>query len=177
MKDYNDYINYTRKICDIYMSMSVLHWDMETHMPKNGNKFRAQQLSTLAQIAYDFETDNKYGKLLDKLNSQNNLDENQKRNIYLSNKDFLKKKKYSRSFIKRQSTLISRAFQDWRVAKENNDFNLFRESLEEIVKLRREETEILGYINHPYDALLDRYEPNLTTCDTSLLFWRKTIRY
>ena len=170
MKDYNDYINYTRKIYDIYMSMSVLHWDMETHMPKNGNKFRAQQLSTLAQIAYDFETDNKYGKLLDKLNSQNNLDENQKRNIYLSNKDFLKKKKYSRSFIKRQSTLISRAFQDWRVAKERNDFNLFRESLEEIVKLRREETEILGYIGHPYDALLDRYEPNLTTVDIDLIF-------
>ena len=34
MKDYNDYINYTRKIYDIYMSMSVLHWDMETHMLK-----------------------------------------------------------------------------------------------------------------------------------------------
>ena len=35
MKDYNDYINYIRKIYDVYMSMSVLNWDMETHMPKN----------------------------------------------------------------------------------------------------------------------------------------------
>ena len=38
------------------------------------------------------------------------------------------------------------------------------------MKLRREETEILGYINHPYDALLDRYEPNLTTVDVDLIF-------
>ena len=56
MKNYNDYINYSKKIYDIHMSMSVLNWDMETHMPNNGNKFRAQQLSTLAKIAYELET-------------------------------------------------------------------------------------------------------------------------
>ena len=39
MKDYNDYINYTRKIYDIYMSMSVLHWDMETHIQKMAINF------------------------------------------------------------------------------------------------------------------------------------------
>ena len=136
MKDYNDYINYIRKIYDVYMSMSVLNWDMETHMPKNGNKFRAQQLSTLAQIAYDLEIDDKYAKLLEKLTLDNSLDNDQKRNVYLSNKQFLKRQKYSREFIQRQSNLISKAFKDWRIAKEKNDFNLFRESLEEIVKLR-----------------------------------------
>ena len=47
MINYDDYIKYSRKIYDVYMSMSVLNWDMETHMPKNGNKFRAQQLSKL----------------------------------------------------------------------------------------------------------------------------------
>ena len=170
MKDYNDYINYLRKIYDVYMSMSVLNWDMETHMPKNGNKFRAQQLSTLAQIAYDLETDDKYAKLLEKLTLDNSLDNDQKRNVYLSNKRFLKRQKYSGEFIQRQSNLISKAFKDWRIAKEKNDFNLFRESLEEIVKLRKEESELLGYSNHPYDALLDKYEPNLTTKDVGLIF-------
>ena len=170
MIDYNDYINYIRKIYDVYMSMSVLNWDMETHMPKNGNKFRAQQLSTLAQIAYDLETDDQYAKLLEKLTLDNSLDNDQKRNVYLSNKQFLKKQKYSGEFIQRQSNLISKAFKDWRIAKEKNDFNIFRESLEEIVKLRKEESELLGYSNHPYDALLDKYEPNLTTIDVDLIF-------
>ena len=170
MKDYHDYINYTRKIYDLYMSMSILNWDMETHMPKNGNKFRAQQLSTLAQIAYDLETDDKYAKLLEKLTLDNSLDNDQKRNVYLSNKKFLKTQKYSGEFIQRQSNLISKAFKDWRIAKEKNDFNFFRESLEEIVKLRKEESELLGYSNHSYDALLDKYEPNLTTKDVDLIF-------
>ena len=170
MKDYIDYINYSRKIYDVYMSISVLNWDMETHMPKNGNKFRAQQLSTLAKIAYDLATDNKYGSLLEKLLVDNSLNSDQKRNIYLSNKQFLKTQKYSAEFIQRESNLISKAFQDWRIAKEKNDFNLFRDSLEEIVNLRKEEAELVGYSNHPYDALLDKYEPNLTTTDVDLIF-------
>ena len=89
MKDYNDYLNYSRKMYDVYMSMSVLNWDMETYMPKNGNTFRAQQLSTLANIAYDLATDSKYGTLLEKLLANNSLSPDQKRNVYLSNKEFL----------------------------------------------------------------------------------------
>ena len=170
MKDYNDYLNYSRKMYDVYMSMSVLNWDMETYMPKNGNTFRAQQLSTLANIAYDLATDSKYGILLEKLLANNSLSPNQKRNVYLSNKEFLKKQKYSSEFIQRESNLISTAFKDWRIAKEKNDFSLFRESLKDIVELRKEEVELLGYINHPYDVLLDKYEPNLTTNDVDLIF-------
>ena len=170
MKDYNDYLNYSRKMYDVYMSMSVLNWDMETYMPKNGNTFRAQQLSTLANIAYDLATDSKYGTLLEKLLANNSLSPDQKRNVYLSNKEFLKKKKYSSEFIQRESNLISKAFKDWRIAKEKNDFSLFRESLKDIVELRKEEVELLGYNNHPYDVLLDKYEPNLTTNDVDLIF-------
>ena len=170
MKDYNDYLNYSRKMYDVYMSMSVLNWDMETYMPKNGNTFRAQQLSTLANIAYDLATDSKYGSLLEKLLANNSLSPDQKRNVYLSNKEFLKKQKYSSEFIQRESNLISTAFKDWRIAKEKNDFSLFRESLKDIVELRKEEVELLGYNNHPYDVLLDKYEPNLTTNDVDLIF-------
>ena len=117
MKNYNDYINYLRKIYDVHMSISVLNWDMETHMPKNGNRFRSQQLSTLAKIAYDLETDNKYAKLLARLLADNSLNIDQKRNVYLSNKQFLKKKKYSVEFIQRQSSLISLAFKKLHFSK------------------------------------------------------------
>ncbi len=170
MKNYNDYINYSKKIYDIHMSMSVLNWDMETHMPNNGNKFRAQQLSTLAKIAYELETNFKYGKLLERLLKDKTLNKDQKRNISLSNKQFIKKQKYSAEFIQKQSTLISKAFKDWRTAKEKNDFNLFRKSLSEIVNLRKEESYLLGFNENPYDALLDIYEPNLTVNDVDSIF-------
>jgi len=168
--NYNDYLTYSRKIYDIHMAMSVLNWDMETKMPKNGNKFRAQQLSTLAKISYELATDDKYGILLEKLINDKSLSDDQRRNVFLSNKEFKKNLKYSSDFITRQSKLISKAFQDWRIAKDKNDFKLFKNSLEKLVELRKEECELLGYTNHPYDALLDRYEPNLTTTDIDLIF-------
>ena len=97
MKNYNDYLNYSRRIYDVYMSISVLNWDMETFMPKNGNRFRSQQLSTLSDIAHNLETDDKFGCLLENLLIEKSLNSDQKRNIYLSHKKFLRKKKYSSS--------------------------------------------------------------------------------
>ena len=170
MENYNDYKKYSVKIYDVYMAMSVLNWDQETKMPKNGSKFRAQQLSTLAKISYELSTDKEYGKLLEKLNNDNSLNSDEKRNVYLSRKEYLKNNKYSSEFIVRQSKLISKAFNDWRIAKEKNNFKLFQDSLEMLVELRKEECELLGYKGHPYDALLDGYEPNLTTVDIDLIF-------
>ena len=170
LKDYNDYRDYSVKIYDVSMAMSVLSWDQETMMPKNGNKFRAQQLSTLAKIRFELFTDEKYGELLDKLSNDSSLNSDQKRNVTLSRKAYLKQKKYSSEFIVRESKLISKAFKDWRLAKDANDFKIFRNSLENLVDLRKEECELLGYKNHPYDALLDAYEPNLTTKDVDLIF-------
>ena len=170
MKNYNDYKEHAVKTYDVYMAMSVLGWDQETKMPINGSKFRSQQLSTLAKIAYELSTDKQYGILLEKLNNDNSLNSDEKRNVYLSRKEYLKNNKYSSDFIVRQSKLISKAFNDWRLAKEKNDFKLFQNSLEKLVELRREECELLGYKGHPYDALLDRYEPNLTTENVDLIF-------
>ena len=44
-----------------------------------------------------------------------------------------------------QSKLISKAFNDWRIAKEKNDFKLFQDSLEKLVEIRKEECELIGY--------------------------------
>ena len=152
------------------MSMAVLGWDQETKMPKNGSKFRAQQLSTLAEISHKLSIDNDYGNLLLKLSNDNSLDKDQSRNIELSLKKFEKSKKYSADFIIEESKLISIAFQKWRLAKENNDFTIFENSLENLVELRKKECELLGYKEHPYDALLNEYEPGLTTSEVEIIF-------
>ena len=99
MNNYNDYKEYSVKIYDVSMAMAVLSLEQETKMPKNGNKFRAQQLSTLAKIRFELFTNNKYGELLEKLFNDNSLSFDEKRNVTLSRKDYLKRKKYSTEFI------------------------------------------------------------------------------
>ena len=170
MNNYNDYVKHSKKITDINMTMSVLSWDQETKMPKNGSKFRAQQLSTLAEISHELSTNNDFGNLLNKLNLDKKLSFDQSRNINLSLEAFNKSKKYKSEFIIEESRLVSRAFQQWRFAKEKNDFSIFQSSLSDLVTLRIKECEILGYDNHPYDALLNQYEPGLTTNDVDEVF-------
>ena len=170
MNNYNDYVKHSKRITDVNMSMAVLNWDQETKMPKNGSRFRAQQLSTLAEISHELSTNKDYGDLLNNLNSDDSLNSDQKRNISLSLKAFNKSKKYKLEFIIEESKLVSNAFQKWRLAKEKNDFSIFESSLTKLVDLRIKECEILGYDNHPYDALLNQYEPGLTTNEVDEIF-------
>jgi carboxypeptidase Taq len=51
----------------------------------------------------------------------------------------------------------------WQKARQDSDFNLFAPYLEKNVELNRRVADALGYENRPYDALLDRTEPGLTT--------------
>ena len=170
MNKYSDYLDYCKKIHDINMSIAVLNWDLETKMPKNGHKFRAQQISTLRKISHELSTNKSYGDLLNKLKNNNALDFDQSRNIDVSLKKYNKTLKYDANFIENESNLISEAFVKWRLAKEKNDFSIFEKSLEQLIQLRIKECEILGYKNHPYDALLDQYEPDLTTHEVDKIF-------
>jgi len=60
------------------------------------------------------------------------------------------------------ATLTSEANHIWEEAIENNDFNHYLPYLEKIVEMKRKFADIFGYHGHPYNALLDEYEPGLT---------------
>src|SRR5207302_7289005 len=48
----------------------------------------------------------------------------------------------------------------------------FLPALAEMVDFARREADYIGFEDHPYDALLDRYEPGMTTQDIDGLFSR-----
>ena len=54
--------------------------------------------------------------------------------------------------------------------KKNNSFDTFLPHLDQIVTLIKQKTAMIGWIHHPYDALLDLYEPGVTTKDLDTLF-------
>ncbi len=53
---------------------------------------------------------------------------------------------------------------------ERSDFSRFEPWLEKIIGLVRQQAECYGYEAHPYDALLEDYEPGLTTSQLNGLF-------
>ena len=170
MTNYEKYKAHVRKITDINLAAGVLHWDQEVNMPTRGANFRAQQLATLSEISHNFSVDTDYGKLLEKLDADSNLSEDERRNVELSLKAFRKSQKYTAEFVKNHSISVSEAFQAWDNAKKQNDFSIFQAKLEKLVELKREECKLLGYSEHPYDALLDQYEPDTKTSDIEKVF-------
>ena len=60
----------------------------------------------------------------------------------------------------------------WRSARKKSDYSAFKPYLEKIVALKVQEAEKLGYEKHPYNALLDQYDEDLTVDDMDAMFSR-----
>ena len=167
---YDKYKNHLRKIADVNFASAVLSWDQETYMPVKGSAFRSQQLSTLAGIAHDLHISKEFGEVLNILGNDVSLNDIQARNVSYSLKDYQRQNKYSTAFVELMSKTVNESFQAWQKAKQTNNYKVFAPYLEKIVSLKRQECDILGYIDHPYDALIDLYEPGVKTADLNVLF-------
>jgi carboxypeptidase Taq len=159
---YEDYRQHMRKLADVRASLALMQWDQETYLPAKGAGFRAQQVATLSEMAHELATADKLGNLLASLEGDSGLNETEKKNIFLNREDFLKQKKYPAAFVRKMSETVSKSFNAWNLAKKENRFPLFEKELAELVELKKEETRILGYKEHPYDALMDEFEKGCT---------------
>ncbi len=159
---YAAYTDRMQKIADVKYSAALLQWDQETYLPEKGASFRGRQLATLTEIAHEWFVDPSLGQLLEDLNNRSDLEASQHRNVELSLEDFNKQKKFTPAFIRRLSEASSRSFHSWLQARTANSFVLFRDDLQELVALKKEEADLAGYQGHPYNALLDQFEKGAT---------------
>jgi carboxypeptidase Taq len=161
-KLYQDYKAHLQKIADVKYALAVLQWDQETYMPQRGAGFRAQQVATLSGIAHELFTAESFKNILQELNTSNDLDELQKKNIELSWYDYTQQQKLTGDFVRQLSEATSKSFQSWMTARKENSFSLFTPDLSTLVELKKQEAELLGYEQHPYNALLNQYERGCT---------------
>lgn len=168
---YQTYLDTMRKHADVEYAMALLHWDKEINLPSKGAGFRAQQLATLSGISHEIFTNPEFGALLKKLaENPSELSAQEQRNIQLTLKNYQRGEKFDKAFVMRRSRVLSTAYDAWVKARAANDFSLYQSELNDVVALKLEEAEIVGYEDHPYDALLDEYEPGAKTKDLTLLF-------
>ena len=151
-----------QRIADVKYAAAVLNWDMEINMPAKGVEARARHLATLSGIAFEMGTSEKFSTLLQAAKQDASLDTLQKRNVELIATDFEKAKKFSQAFVEEMSMTVSQTFAAWEHAKKANNFSLYAPQLEKMVALKRRQAAIVGFEKHPYDALLDDYEPGMT---------------
>jgi carboxypeptidase Taq len=149
-----------RELADLAHVRSLLGWDKEAKMPLHGAEARARQQATMRGIYHERITDPRLGELLDELADE----PDPARAAMVRNIRRLHERaaKLPVEFAQRVALAESRGSTIWRVARSENDFASFLPALEEIVALKREEAELVGYEHEAYDALLDEYEPGMT---------------
>lgn len=159
---YRAFVQRMHKVADVRYANAVLQWDQETYLPPKGAALRGQQMATLSEIAHDLFADASLGNLLNDLSGLDGLTEHEKRNVSLTLEDYNKNKKYSTAFVRKMSEATSKAYHAWIDARKQNSFKVFEKELNELVQLKKEETQILGFAEHSYDALLNEYEKGAT---------------
>lgn len=162
-KLYEDYKTHIQKIADVKYALAVLQWDQETYMPVHGAGARARQVATLSEIAHELFTATSFKNILLELGSRNDLDALQQKNIALSWYDYTQQEKLPADFVRSMSEVVSKSYQSWLQARKENSFDVFAPDLAELVELKKREAELLGYEQHPYNALLNQYERGCTT--------------
>jgi carboxypeptidase Taq len=167
---YNEYKTKMQKIADVKYASAVLQWDQETYLPKKGNDCRGTQIATLSEIAHQLFTDEKMGGLLNELIVTDNLSDKQKRNVQLSLEDYTKASKLTSHFVRQMSETVNKSFHAWIQARKENSFSIFQQPLHDLIQLKKQEADLLGYENHPYNALMNDFDKGLTVSITDKVF-------
>jgi carboxypeptidase Taq len=148
-----------------------MHWDLETEAPKNSIKTTSEVIGFLSEKTYEIINNTEVDKSLDYLNKNSSeLDEINKRIIYLTSKEKQKLSKIPKQEYVEYNKLLSQAQNIWTQARQNNSFDEFSPYLDKIIKYKKAYIKRIGYTEHPYDALLDEYEEGMTVAKLEPFF-------
>jgi len=152
-------------------ALGLLSWDLETYMPVSASVARSQQLETLSGMLHAKYTNPEFFELVSELSKQiENFPENDQVNIRQVKKDIDKAVKLPVSLVAKRSRANAELTSLWHIAKPTNDFESLVGKLQEVIDIAQEESQLLGFEEHPYDALLDKYEEGIRTSEILSLF-------
>ncbi|MCL5783968.1 MAG: carboxypeptidase M32 [Patescibacteria group bacterium] len=160
-----------KKLLQSYRQISLLNkisatldWDLNVNLPPKASEGRARQSAFLAGLLTDKWLGRQFLKLLEKAREdKDKLNEKEQailKNLEREGKYFFKVPK---EIIVEMVQTTSEAFMVWQQAKKRDRFEDFAPYLRKIIQLNQIIAGHLGYDKNPYDALLDLYEPGLTS--------------
>ena len=172
---YAELLNHVRKAALLVSCGAVLGWDRETYMPDGGNEHRANQLSLLAGVGHEWSTAPKIGELLDQLADSeltDATDSDSAANIREIRRNYERSRKLPQRLVEELSRVTALAQHHWATARRRDDFKSFAPWLKQIIDLKREEADVVGFADdgEPYDALLDEYEPGASSAGVAVVF-------
>jgi carboxypeptidase Taq len=161
---YNQLNTHKQDTWDLTKAQAVLSWDRQTQMPPKGAPARTRQISTLARMIHERITSSEVGQLIDDLEGwldELDYDSDEAALIRLAKREHKIRTAVPTELVTERAKASGEANVAWMKARQENDFPSYVPHLERMFELAQRYTECFPEAAHPYDALLDQYEPGM----------------
>ncbi len=162
-----------RKMKQYEEAVGLMYWDLRTGAPKKGMATRSEVIGELSTEVFRMSTSLEMGELLAYLQEPDHfaeLDEISVKMIVECQKEYNRSKRIPEDKYQAYVVLTSQAESVWEEARHQSNYEMFQPYLEKIVQMNIEFIDLWGYEQHPYNTLLDLYEPGLTVAQLDHVF-------
>jgi len=166
-----DLKNYISRIDYMYSALAVFSWDDMVNAPHKAVEYRSSVSGYLAGELYKLKTSEEVKKFIDFFEgSKDELDEVMLATLDNLKRDYYRTKKIPDNEYQEYTKECSISLAAWQEAKNKNDFEIFKPHLEKVLDFNKKFVDYWGYEGNKYNALLDDYEPGITTERLDKLF-------
>lgn len=160
------------EVFNLYTVAALLDWDQQTYMPPGGAEDRAEQTALITQLAHERLVSDEVGRLLDDLSSEYSADDDSDGAalVRVTKDRFDRSRKLPSDFVAEMARHTALSHEVWVKARADNHFKHFESALEKLLDLKRRQTELVGYTDNRYDALLHDYEPYMKSAHVKNVF-------
>ena len=150
---------------------SIASWDRAAMMPPKGNEARALALAEMDGLVHRLRTEPRLAALLAAADGES-LDDADRANLREMRREWRSANAVPEALVEAKSLAESRCEHAWQSQRPAGDWAGFVANFREVLRLAREESRYLAEASGlaPYDALMDRYEPGMTSSEVDRVF-------
>ena len=150
---------------------SIASWDQAANMPPRGNEARAAAMAEMGALLHRMRTEPQLAQQLERAESEP-LSEPQRANLREMRREWRQSNALPESLVQRSYMATARCEHAWRAQRPANDWKGFLGNFREVLAIEREAAEALSQQAGlaRYDALMDRFEPGMTSKTVDAVF-------
>lgn len=159
------------KISHLKHLQAICSWDQAAMMPNGGNDARSAAMAELSVLVHQQTTASHLGEWLIAA-EQESLSGTEQASLAAIKRRWKQATQLPQDLVQAQSLANSACEHAWREQRKNNDWEGFKPNLAKVIELVREEARIRAADAglRPYDAMLELYEPGVTSAQLDALF-------
>ena len=161
------------EVVDLRHASSLLGWDERVCMPPGGVAVHGDMVATIQRLAHQKFTSSELGDLIAASGEDFRSlpdDSAPARVLKVTARDHERATRVSSEYVFEHAQVVSAAHEAWQKAREQSDFSIFLPHLARVVKLKQQYVDFFPAVAHPYDALVEDYEPGILTSDIQAIF-------